>query len=63
MDYYKVELSEHEINVLLSVLDTVSSTDDYLYDFDLDDLDNITSLLQHKLESYDDETDDDDDME
>lgn len=55
MDYYKVELSEHEINVLLSVLDTVVSAKDFLYDFDEEDLENITSLLQHKLESYDED--------
>lgn len=60
MDYYKVELSEHEINVLLSVLDTVVSAKDFLYDFDEEDLENITSLLQHKLESYDE---DDDELE
>ena len=57
MDYYKVELSEHEINVLLTVLDTVVSAKDFLYEFDVEDLENITTLLQHKLEEFDDEDD------
>jgi hypothetical protein len=50
MDYYKVILSEHEMNILISAIDIIVSTYEEAFDYDINELDAISALLQHKLE-------------
>ena len=52
MDYYNLNLSEHEINIILSALNNIDYDN---FDYDIIEVEDIIYLLNHKLTETDED--------